>query len=46
MHFASHDRPEHAAMSAEPMAFDCERIVDSGFGCLVTMVKTNGTALN
>jgi hypothetical protein len=26
-----------AEMSAEPMPFDCERIVDSGFGWLITM---------
>jgi hypothetical protein len=26
-------------MSAEPMPFDCERIVDSGFGRLITMEK-------
>jgi hypothetical protein len=26
-----------AEMSAEPMPFDCERIVDSGFGWLMTM---------
>ena len=25
--------------SAEPMPFDCERIVDSGFGRLITMEK-------
>jgi hypothetical protein len=28
-----------AEMSAEPMPFDCERIVDSGFGWLITMEK-------
>ena len=28
-----------AEMSAEPMPFDCERIVDSGFGRLITMEK-------
>jgi hypothetical protein len=26
-----------AEMSAEPMPFDCEHIVDSGFGRLITM---------
>jgi uncharacterized protein YbaA (DUF1428 family) len=28
-----------AEMSAEPMPFDCERIVYSGFGRLITMEK-------
>jgi hypothetical protein len=28
-----------AELSAEPMPFDCERIVDSGFGWLITMEK-------
>ena len=28
-----------ASMSAEPMPFDCERIVYSGFGRLITMEK-------
>jgi len=26
-------------LSAEPIPFDCERIVDSGFGRLITMEK-------
>jgi hypothetical protein len=26
-------------MSAEPMPFDCERIVDSGLGWLISMEK-------
>jgi hypothetical protein len=28
-----------AEMSVEPRPFDCERIVDSGFGWLITMEK-------
>jgi hypothetical protein len=28
-----------AELSAEPIPFDCERIVDSGFGWLITMEK-------
>jgi hypothetical protein len=28
-----------AGLSAEPMPFDCERIVDSGVGWLITMEK-------
>jgi hypothetical protein len=28
-----------AGMLAEPMPFDCEHIVDSGFGWLITMEK-------
>ena len=29
----------HAELSAEPMPFDCERIVDSGVRRLITMEK-------
>jgi uncharacterized protein YbaA (DUF1428 family) len=37
----THRRPRSARpeMSAEPMPFDCERIVYYGFGRLITMEK-------
>jgi len=37
----------YAEMSAEPIPFDCERIVDFGFGWLITMERSDiATAKN